>query len=380
MSQASQNAQVVCARCIMHTAVDPAIEFDDSGVCNHCRRYDELLASRGYQGRASEELLISLVEEMKRAGSGLDYDCIIGVSGGVDSSYVASKARELGLRPLAVHFDNGWNSELAVKNIELLLKALSIDLHTEVIDWPEFRDIQRAFLLASTPDGEVPTDHAIQALLWREASRRGIRYILSGMNFATESIAVPSWSYGHSDWKYIRAVHKRFGSHRLRTFPKYSIPRLLYWNAFRRIRIISILNYMPFDKESAQRELESKYGWRRYGGKHYESIYTRFYQGYVLPKKFGIDKRIGHLSDLINSGQISRADAIEEAARPDYPDDLMAEDKAFVLKKLGFTESEFDRIMEAPAKTYRNFPNNEWVVRALKRVINMLRALGLYPK
>ena len=200
---------VRCARCTMDTIADPASSSTSMGSAIHCRRYDQLHSSRVAAGETGRRALAEIVEAIKREGRGREYDCIIGVSGGVDSTYVAYLVRELGLRALAVHFDNGWNSELAVKNIEHVLKKLGIDLFTYVVDWHEFRDLQVAFLKASTPDGEIPTDHAINALLWREASRRRIRYIISGMNFATESISIPDWAYGHSDWRYIRDVHRR---------------------------------------------------------------------------------------------------------------------------------------------------------------------------
>lgn len=364
----------------MDTAVDRSISFDQDGVCNHCRRNDELRVARVVSGPSGEATLARLIEQIKTTGRGRDYDCIIGVSGGVDSTYVAYLVRELGLRALAVHFDNGWNSELAVKNIEHVLNKLGIDLFTYVVDWPEFRDLQLAFLKASTPDGEVPTDHAISALLWREASRRGIRYIISGMNFVTESISVPDWAYGHSDWRYIKDVHRRYGSMPLRTYPRFGWPFLFYVNVVKRVRIVSMLNYVNYRKEDAMRLLQEKLGWKYYGGKHHESIYTRFYQGYVLPRKFGIDKRYGHLSDLINAGQLTREEALRETQTPPYAEDLQREDLAYVIKKLGLTAQQFDEIMHAPRRSFRDFRNSYAFVQFLRRTVNRLRGRGLYPK
>jgi N-acetyl sugar amidotransferase len=371
---------VRCTRCIMDSAGDPAITFDASGVCSHCRRYDELRSSRVATGESGRRALETIVGEIKRAGRGREYDCIIGVSGGVDSTYVAYLVHELGLRALAVHFDNGWDSELAVKNIEHVLKKLDIDLFTYVVDWPEFRDLQLAFLRASTPDGEVPTDHAISALLWREASRRGIRYIISGMNFTTESISVPDWAYGHSDWRYIKDVHRRYGSVPLRTYPRFGWPFLFYVNVVKRVRIVSVLNYVDYRKEEAMQLLQERLGWKYYGGKHHESIYTRFYQGYVLPRKFGIDKRYGHLSDLINAGQLSRDQALREIQSPPYAEDLQQEDLAYVTKKLGLTAQKFEEIMQTPRRTFRDFRNSYEFVQFLRRTVNRLRGRGLYPK
>jgi N-acetyl sugar amidotransferase len=317
---------------------------------------------------------------MKAAGRGSEYDCLIGVSGGVDSTYTAYVVRQMGLRPLAVHFDNGWNSELATSNIERTLRKLNIDLYTFVVDWPEFRDLQLAFLRASTPDGEVPTDHAINALMWKEAARRGIRFVISGLNFATESVTVPHWAYGHIDWRYIKDVHRRFGTVPLRTYPHFSLKELFYINAVRGVRIVSILNYLPYDKKTVLDILENELGWVNYGGKHYESIYTRFYQAYVLPKKFHIDKRYGHLSNLINSGQMSRDQALAEIRRSPCPEEILVRDRPFVIKKLGLTEQQFEDIMALPIRSFRDYRNNYNNVERLRRLANSMRSRGWYAR
>ena len=212
----SEQRVVSCTRCIMNNKVNKEIEFDSQGLCHHCKRYDELVEKRMVHINERTEALKNLVAKIKKAGVGQDYDCIVGVSGGVDSTYVAWLTKELGLRPLAIHLDNGWNSELAVSNIEKVLNGLNIDLFTRVLDWEEFKDLQIAFVKCSTPDGEIPTDHAIFATLWKEAAKKNIRYIISGMNFATESISVPNWSYGHSDWRYVKYIQSTFGSKKLK--------------------------------------------------------------------------------------------------------------------------------------------------------------------
>jgi N-acetyl sugar amidotransferase len=369
-----------CTRCIMSTVADPSITFDDSGLCNHCKRFDQLSSIRTIQGDDGKQALQLLVNKMKSSGRGRDYDCIIGVSGGVDSTYVAYFVKQLGLRPLAIHFDNGWDSELAVKNIEKVLKVLDIDLLTYVVDWNEFRDLQISFLQGSTPDGEVPTDHAISALLWKQAISHGIKYIISGMNFATESISVPTWSYGHSDWRYIRDVHRRHGRIKLKTYPHFSLFYLFYVNFIRGVRSVSILNYVDYNKADAIELLRSKIGWLSYSGKHHESIYTRFYQGYILLKKFGIDKRYGHLSDLINVGQISRDQALEEMKAPAYAVSLQEQDLIYVCKKLGLQKASFDSIMAAPISDFTNYRNNYSTVQFLRRLVNFLREHHLYPR
>lgn len=369
-----------CTRCVMNNS-DPDITFNEQGICNHCLRYDGELTTRVYHGEEASKKLSALVEVVKKEGKGKEYDCIIGVSGGVDSTYVAYLTKELGLRPLAVHFDNGWNSELAVSNIEKTLKMLGIDLFTYVIDWSIFKELQIAFLKASTPDGEIPTDHAINALLWQEANRRGIKYIINGMNFTTESAAVTSWAYGHSDWKYIRSVNRIFGKNkRLNGYPHFSLWDLFYYSVLKGIRVVSILNYVDYNKSEVMGILQNKLGWVYYGGKHYESIYTRFYQAYVLPVKFGIDKRICHLSDLVNAKQLAREAALELLKTKDYSADMLKEDLAYVIKKFELTPEKFEDIMHLPPKSFREYPNNYKLIMRIKSNLNRLRKLNLMPR
>lgn len=369
----------ICSRCVMDTS-DKEIVFDAFGVCNHCHAYTEKIASRIHVGEKAKEMLQNLVKSIKKSGEKSEYDCIIGVSGGVDSTYVAYLVKKLGLKPLAIHFDNGWNSELAVSNIEKTLKTLDIDLYTYVIDWSEFRDLQISFLNASTPDAEIPTDHAINALLFQEASKRNIKYIINGMNFASESMNVPTWSYGHSDWKYIKAVHNRFGSVKLKNYPHFSFIYLFYITFIKRIKVISILNYIDFKKDHAMEIIKNELGWVYYGGKHHESVYTRFFQSYILPVKFNIDKRKAHLSDLIKSGQLKREEALQALTLEICPKDVIETDKEFVIKKLKMQQEKFDKIMSLPLKTFRDYPNSYIGVQRLKKIVNILRKMDLYSK
>jgi N-acetyl sugar amidotransferase len=361
-----------CVRCIMDTS-DPDIVFDAAGVCNHCHRYARIAAKRLIPLAERPARLDALVDTIKAEGRGRPYDCIIGVSGGVDSTYVAYLTHELGLRPLAVHFDNGWNSELAVGNIERTLKALHIDLDTYVIDWPEFRDLQLSFLHASTPDGEVPTDHAIVALLYRAAARHGLKHILIGVNVNSEAILPLKWGYGYSDYRYIKAVHDRFGSLPLKTYPRYSLTGLFGYMFVRRIELVPVLDFIDYRKEAAMERIRDQLGWIYYGGKHYESIYTRFYQAYVLPRKFGIDKRRAHYSNLVMSGQIDRDQAIAWMQEPVYPEQGLAEDRTYVVKKLGLTETQFDELMALPARTFLDYPNSYARIERAKRVLRRVR-------
>jgi len=363
----------------MTSQVDPQLVVSEDGVCHHCLRYDALITVRVVRGEEGRALLRSRVEGIKRQGEGKPYDCLIGVSGGTDSTYVAYLVKSLGLRPLAVHFDNGWDSELAVANIRQVLEKLDIELESYVVDWPQFKDLQLAFLLASTPDGEIPSDHAIQATMWKTALAIGTRTIVSGMNFATESSSVPNWAYGHSDWRYIKDVHKRFGTIPIPSYPHYSLAYLAYANA-RGVRTLSILNYVDYQKSEAQEVITSELGWRDYGGKHHESVYTRFFQGVVLPQKFGIDKRYGHYSDLINAGQLTRDEAMDLLKEPTYDPSLQDADRVYVLKKLGLSESQYEEIMDLPVRSYREFRNSYGQVQALRRGVNALRARGWYDR
>ncbi len=354
---------------------DPDITFDAAGVCNHCHRYEEVSSQRLIPPEQRRHRLAQLVAEVKTAGQGKPYDCVIGVSGGVDSTYVAWVVKDLGLRPLAVHLDNGWNSELAVANIEKTLNKLEIDLFTHVIDWEEFRDLQISFLKASTPDGEVPTDHAIFALLYRIAAKQGLRHIITGTNVISEAILPEKWGYGYFDWSYVKDVHRRFGSERLSTFPHFSLLNLFYYVFVRRIRMVSVLNFIDYNKQQAMEVLQNQLGWVYYGGKHYESIYTRFYQAYVLPRKFGIDKRKAHYSNLILSGQMMRSEALDAMKAPAYPDDLLEEDRQYAIKKLNLDARSFEEIMALPRKTFLDYKNNRNVFVLAKKLVNSSRRL-----
>ncbi len=311
----------ICTRCIMDTS-DPAIVFDAEGVCIHCRGYDSRAQQELFSKEVREAKIKALVAEIKNAGRNKEYDCIIGVSGGVDSTMVAYKVKELGLRSLALHVDNGWNSELAVNNIERSLKKLDIDLYTIVLDWEEFRDLQLAFLYSSVANIEMPTDHALSSLLFRTAHEKGVKYIISGGNVVSEAIMPVSWMHDSRDLRLIKAIHKRFATMPLRTYPACSLARYFYYVVVRSIKYVPILNYIDYNKMEAKALIQKDLGWRDYGGKHYESVFTRFFQGYILPEKFKMDKRRPHLSSLICSGQMSRDEGLQEMQRPAYPVEL----------------------------------------------------------
>ncbi len=350
----------ICTHCVMDTS-DPDIEFNKDGVCNHCLKFEELIKQHIPGSEESLKKLSKLIERIKKDGKGKEYDCIIGLSGGVDSSYVALLVNKFGLRPLAVHLDNGWNSELAVENIENIIKKLNIDLYTIVIDWEEFRDLQLAYLYASVIDIEAISDHAIIATMHKLANKNKIKYIISGTNIATESILPESWYYKHkTDYRNIKDIYKKHGSGRkLKTYPRITWFKMLYYNYFLNLTTISILNYIDYKKENVIKLISEELGWKSYGDKHHESIITKFYQAYILPKKTGFDKRRAHLSNLICSKQISREIALNELTIPVYKSDLdLNNDINYFKKKLEISNNEFDKIINTQPKSHYEYKTN----------------------
>jgi N-acetyl sugar amidotransferase len=345
MIQSAPLRHQVCTVTVMDTS-DPNISFDENGVCNYVHEF------RAFQNTlpdpiTRDQMLAATLEEIKSRGKGRRYDCVLGLSGGVDSSYMAYLAKEWGLRPLVVHFDNGWNSELAVNNIEEIVSRLGFDLETLVMDWEEFRDLQRAYFKASVVDIEVCTDQLIQGALYRLAAQNGIRAILSGTNWATEWLMPTSWNYRKQDLLNLRNIHRRFGTVPLLQSPTYGLRQQIWYTYFKGIKTYGVLDLVEYSKARAKQVLIHELGWRDYGGKHYESVFTRFYQGYVLPVKFNVDKRRAHLSNLILTGEITRDAALRELQQPTYDEELQAEDKEYVAKKLGFSADEFDAVLAA---------------------------------
>lgn len=367
------NAVQVCSRCVLDSTV-PNVGFDEHGVCRYCRLYEPVLASmRQLTDADASRRLETMARRLRATAGGREYDSILGLSGGVDSSYVAVLAARMGLRPLVVHFDNGWNSELAVENIRLLVDALGFDLQTYVIDWEEFKDLQRSFFRASVVDIEMLTDHAIVATMVRLARRHGIRFVLNGVNVATESGMPAEWLWFKQDLRNIRAIQRRFGTRRIRSFPVIGNWQWRFILMSRRLQFVEPLNSINYRKSAAIEVLQRDFGWRDYGGKHYESVFTKFYQAHVLPVKFGIDKRKAHFSSLIRNREMSRGDALRELASPPLDPDELRRDTQYVLKKLDFSEAEFDEIMRLAPRSHADYPSDrdyDWVLqpfRSLKR-------------
>ena len=367
----------ICTRCVMDTT-DPDIVFDSEGVCNYCRRFDMELKQKWFPNEEGKRKLDDIVESVRKRGSGNEYDCVIGLSGGVDSSYLAYMLRTEypDLRILAIHIDGGWNSELAVHNIENIVKRLDIDLYTEVIDWEEMRDLQLAYFKSQLANQDVPQDHAFFATLYKVAIKMGIGYFFSGGNLATESILPSSWGYNAMDGKQLKAVHKRFGTIPLKHYTTISFfKRAIYYPYIKKFKIIRPLDYWPYVKEEAKKTIQEELDWKDYGGKHHESRFTKFFQSYWLPTKFGFDKRRAHLSSLIVSGQMTRDEALEELKNLPYNPEEVQENKEFVAKKLGISIEEFEAIMEEPNRTFRDYPNEYALEQFVRKVVRTLKKI-----
>jgi N-acetyl sugar amidotransferase len=362
----------ICSRCLLDSSVT-SIRFDETGVCNFCHNHDFLMQYYP-DGPSGTQELERLIETIKIKGKGRAYDCIIGVSGGTDSTFVLYQAVKMGLRPLAVHFDNGWNSDNAVTNIKNVTNKLNVDLDTYVVEWEEFKDLQTAFLKASVPCIEAPTDVGIHGALLRAASRENVQFILGGQSFKTEGTVPREWSY--LDGLYIKSVHAKYGRVPLRSFPNLTLAQIGYYIFLKRKRQVPILNYIQYDKEKAKAELREVFGWRDYGGHHYENIYSKFAFGWYLPHKFGIDKRKVSLSGPVRSGQMSRDEALRQLMTPPPVSPEIVE---YTREKLNLSKSEFQAILQTPPHTYKDFYTSEDILKFLKKPIWTATQLKLLP-
>lgn len=344
-----------CVHCVLDTNDDPSITFDAGGVCKYCNDY--YLKAAVVTDPLKDKKLEKILAEIKKHGQEKKYDCLLGVSGGVDSTYVALLVKKLGLRALIVHFDNGWNSELAVKNIENIIQKLGFDLYTYVVNWEEFRDMQRSYFKADVVDIEALTDHAIYAVKHKLAKQHGIKYIMSGSNVVTEGILPPHWVHRKLDWLNIKSIHNRFGQVKRKTYPAYTFKDSLYFKWMYKAKVVNLLDYVEYDKTKAKQSIIEELEWKDYGGKHHESLFTKFYQAHILPEKFHIDKRKAHFSTLICSGQMSKIEAQEELKKPLYDPVKLKEDREFVLKKLGFSATEFEAYLQRPPVSHFAYPS-----------------------
>lgn len=364
-----------CVSCVMDTTATE-ITFDENGVCSFCQYFDEHV--KPILDRAHncdyEKVLNDKIAAIKRAGENKPYDSILGLSGGLDSSYLAYLAAKYGLRPLVIHVDTGWNSKTANDNIERLVSCLGFKLERITIDWAEMRDLQLAFYKASVMNCEIPQDHAFLAVLYNLAAKHGIHYILSGGNFATESILPKSWGYNAGDSRHLIDIHRKYGNIPLKKYPILSFwDRYINYPYIKGIREIRLLNYIPYNRAEAKKTLAEKCGWQEYGYKHYESVLTRFFQGYYLPTKFGIDKRKAHISSMILSGQMTREEAVAELKKPPYQsNEQLNADKVFIAQKLGLSLDEWEEILNLPPRSHKDFASLEKIFEIKNKVVDIL--------
>lgn len=352
----------ICTNCIMDTS-DPTITFDENGVCHHCHDFNNSVKPYWHPNERGRAELEKTLKQIRAFGKGKDFDCLLGMSGGMDSSYMLHMAvTEWNLRPLVFHVDAGWNSELAVNNIEVMVDKLGVDLYTEVINWEEIKDFQLAFFKSGIRELDIPQDHAFIAMVDKFAEKYKIKYILNGGNFSTECVMPPrEWLYYGTDMKLLKDIIKKFGTIKMKTYPFVSVMKhKLYLKYLKGIQNVKPLNYVPYVKKNVAKVLKDEYGWREYPQKHFESRFTRFFEGYWLPEKFGVDMRRIQLSSLILTGQMTRDEALEIMRSPAYDEEKIKEDFEYIAKKLQISVEELQEYFDAPNKTFRDYKNREW--------------------
>lgn len=362
-----------CTRCVMDTT-DSRIVFDENGVCDHCLNFDKNIAPYWNPDEDRLDELKEIAEQIRKDGRGREYDCLLGLSGGADSSYMAYIAKEvMHLRPLVYVVDTGWNLNVAVENIEKIVKGLNLDMFTEVINWKEMADLQLAMFKSGISSQDCPQDHAIFAGLYNYAAKNKIKYVLTGANSATEFIRPPvEWIY-LNDLRMMKDIHKKFGKRPLKTYPMCGMfeYRIIYRYLYGMRRLYP-LDYVVYDKSEAEKFLHEKYGWTKYANKHYENVFTRFFEGYYLPHKFGFDTRKNVYSNQILTGTMTRNEALELLRNNPYDPDLMEQDKEYIAKKLGISTREFTEIIEGENKTPADYKNSMWLINIFVAISKIL--------
>lgn len=369
------NNYQICTNCVMDTS-DSKISFDENGVCDHCHTYYKNILPHWHTDERGEKALWEIINKIKKEGKGKDFDCIMGMSGGIDSSYLLyMMVEKFGLRPLVFHVDAGWNSQLAVNNIERLIDGLGLDLYTEVINWEEIKDLQLAFFKSGVPHVDVPQDHAFFATMYKFASKHNIKTILTGGNYSTECVRNPlEWMYYQSDSIQLKDIHKKFGTIPLKSYPVTNILwHKVYLPYFKGIKLIRPLDYVPYQKEEAMQLLVDKFGYQKYPQKHFESRFTRFYESYWLPERFGYDTRKIQFSSLILTGQMTRNEALEKLKQPGYDPENIHHEFEYVANKLGITIAELQHYFELPKKTFNDYKSQESIYNMGAKVMRMLR-------
>lgn len=364
----------VCSRCLFDEDV-PNITFDEKGECSYCNLYDSLeeqYPNTGPEGKAAYDKLIN---EMKAAGKGKKFDCVVGVSGGCDSSYLLHTLVSSGVRPLAVHFDNTWNSSIATQNIHKVVNKLGVELSTYVVNNKEYDDIYRAFMLAGLPDIEAPTDIGFISALYMAAEKHGIKHLVEGHSFRTEGVSPLGWLY--MDGKYIESVHKQYGTRPMKTFPNMTLWRFIRWSALRGIKRVRPLYHLDYDKPATKVMLKEKYDWEWYGGHHLENRFTAFYHSYYQPKRIGVDQRVNGFSGMVRSGQMTHDEAYAELAKEPHLDENILD---LVKKRLNFSETEFNEVMNGPIRSWQDFKTYKKTFERLRPLFYILVKAGRVPE
>ena len=364
----------ICTNCIMDTS-DSKLTFDERGWCEYCCNFHTIIRPNWNPGEKGIEAIMPMIEKIKREGKGRDHDCLLGISGGLDSSYVAYVAKErFGLRPLMFHCDAGWNSDIGVGNIQKIIEGLDLDLVTEVVNWEEMKDLQRAFFKSQVPFVDTPQDLALFSAIYNFAAKNGFKYVVTGGNNSTECVRESlDWTYFSTDTRQVRDIHHQFGTRTLETFPTCDIFKYkFYYRWVKGVRVIKLLDSVPFIKKDAIRELNEKFGWQPYPQKHYESRFTRFFESYWTPKKFGFDKRRAYMSSEILTGQLTRMEALARIAKPELDEATMAQEFEYVATKLGWTVGEFQDIFNGKNKSFRDYKNNLFLITLGAKISNIL--------
>lgn len=368
------NDYKICNNCIMDTS-DPTLTFDNQGICVYCRNFEKEIRPNWHPNQRGINNIMPTIKKIQKEGEGKDHDCLIGLSGGLDSSYVTYVAKEkFGLRPLIFHCDAGWNSDLGVSNVQKIVEGLNLDLVTEVINWEEMKDLQRAFFKAQVPFVDQPQDLGLFSALYNFAAKNDFKYVITGGNFSTECVRESiDWTYFSTDMKYVRDIHFKFGEKELKTFPICDIFKYkTYYRYMKGIKVIKLLDSYPYIKKNAINELNEKFKWQPYRMKHYESRFTKFFESFWTPRKHGFDKRRAYLSSEILTGQISRKDALKRISKPELSQEEMMKDFRYVAKKLDWTEEEFWEIFNGKNKSFRDYKNNFFLIRLGAIIMNFL--------
>lgn len=365
----------VCVNCVMDST-DPTIIFDEKGMCDYCHNYYDNILPNWHTDERGRTEIMKVVNKIKEDGKNKDYDCMIGISGGLDSSYLAHVAvKEFGLRPLFFHVDAGWNSDISTSNIQKLMDGLGVDLYTEVVNWEEMKDLQRSFIKSQVPDIDTPQDLVFFSSLYNYAAKHGHKYIITGGNYSTECVREPlAWgAYYQTDMKYVNDIHNKFGERKFETFPRCDIFKYkIQYRLINGVRVVKPLDSVPFIKKEAEQLLKDLYGWQGYQHKHHESRFTRFYESFWLPRKFGYDKRKNHLSSLILTGQADRDQVLDRISRPELPEEELMKEFEYVAKKLDFTTEELWSYFNGPNKTFEDYKNNHKLIQLGTKVMQLL--------